>query len=47
MKHHLYQIYYGGFKQKLANWYYCETCNGMIQTKNVTRHKKTFLTNDQ
>jgi len=45
MKHHLYQLYYGGFKEKLINHYYCETCRGIIT--NATRHKKTFTTTDE
>ncbi len=27
MKHHLYQIYYGGFKIKIKNFYYCKICD--------------------
>ncbi len=45
MKHHLYQIYYGGFKEKLTGKYYCKTCNGIIQ--NLARHKKVFPDNDK
>ncbi len=26
MKHHLYQIYYGGWKKKYKFLFYCETC---------------------
>ncbi len=33
MKHHLYQIYYGGFKHKLKNWKYCKECNLVITQK--------------
>ncbi len=51
MKHHEYQLYYGGFKKKLKNSKYCATCG--IITKiptfiwpppqhkiNVRSHKK-------
>ncbi len=45
MKHHLYQIYFGGWYEKLPNHYYCETCNAIIT--NSARHKKTFLSDDE
>jgi len=32
MKHHLYQIYYGGFKIKLSKVYYCKQCKTIIIT---------------
>ncbi len=34
MKHHLYQIYYGGFKIKLKNNFYCLTCNKLYNKQN-------------
>ncbi len=51
MKHHEYQIYYGGFKEKLYNTYYCKTCGAVVNQKhkilffkinkiNVRSHKK-------
>ncbi len=33
MKHHEYQIYYGGFKIKLPNIRYCKTCHMIVYTK--------------
>jgi len=33
MKHHLYQIYYGGMKQKLLGQYLCKTCNKIVTKK--------------
>ncbi len=33
MKHHLYQIYYGGFKVKLVNTYYCKACDSLVSDK--------------
>ncbi len=33
MKHHLYQIYYGGFKIKLENYYYDKISKKIIKTK--------------
>jgi len=44
MKHHLYQLYYGGFKTKLDNAYYCK-CGVLIQ--NLTRHLENFHSNDK
>ncbi len=32
MKHHEYQIYYGGFKIKLKNIKYCPDCKNTIQS---------------
>jgi len=32
MKHHLYQIYYGGFKTLLPNAYYCSICNMLMDS---------------
>ncbi len=42
MKHHLYQLYFGGFKTKLKNYFFCVTCNDIIRTKDVKykRHYK-------
>ncbi len=51
MKHHEYQIYYGGFKILLPYLYYCKDCksiinlNGNIDNRqdhkiNVPSHKK-------
>ncbi len=35
MKHHEYQVYYGGFKKKLKNKFYCKDCNAiLIQVNN-------------
>ncbi len=42
MKHHEYQIYYGGFKIKLKNLFWCKQCK-IIYLKNSTaqlQHKK-------
>jgi len=33
MKHHEYQMYYGGFKVKLTNILYCKTCRMIVYTK--------------
>ncbi len=30
LKHHEYQIYYGGFKIKLKRMYFCEDCNDVM-----------------
>ncbi len=44
MKHHEYQIYYGGFKKKLNKMYFCEDCNKILtklQHQIIVRsHKK-------
>ena len=43
MKHHLYQIYYGGFKHKLKYRYYCIQCDRIITAPNkslVIHYKK-------
>ncbi len=32
-KHHLYQIYYGGFKHKLLGQYYCRNCKKITTKK--------------
>ncbi len=36
MKHHKYQIYYGGFKIKLKDIYYCKDCKLIVSRS----HKK-------
>ncbi len=30
MKHHEYQIYYGGFKRKVKGLYYCKDCHAVV-----------------
>ncbi len=35
MKHHLYQIYYGGWKTKLLKQYYCKTCDLFVDENPV------------
>ncbi len=35
MKHHLYQIYYGGWKIKLTKQYYCKDCDLFIDENPV------------
>ncbi len=30
MKHHLFQIYYGGFKTKLKGAQFCKHCNAVV-----------------
>ncbi len=44
MKHHLYQIYYGGWKVKLIDAYYCRDCDKIYETsdKKLTIHYKDF-----
>ncbi len=46
MKHHEYQIYYGGFKIKLPNIRYCKTCHQIIYTKDrkfyINEHQKNI-----
>jgi len=36
MKHHLYQLYYGGFKYKIKNTYYCQTCDLIVNQYHKT-----------
>jgi len=47
MKHHLYQIYYGGFKHKLENSFWCDECHSIISRYNklppYTHRDKTQL----
>ncbi len=50
MKHHEYQIYYGGIKQKIEGLYWCKDCleivdiqhyrTTKIQKNHVRSHKK-------
>ncbi len=45
MKHHEYQIYYGGFKIKLKGIYFCKQCGTLISknhTKRLTRKNIFF-----
>ncbi len=42
MKHHEYQIYYGGFKIKLLKYYYCKEC-GIINWKKPNQHQKNHV----
>ncbi len=37
MKHHEYQIYYGGFKIKLKGYLYCKDC---LLVTTIMKHKK-------
>ncbi len=32
MKHHEYQIYYGGIKEKLPRIAYCKTCGAIVRS---------------
>ncbi len=41
MKHHEYQIYFGGFKILLKNTYYCKECNKLVYTYNQNPLKYT------
>ncbi len=48
MKHHLYQIYYGGWKIKLKDQFYCSECDKFYygdKSETVARHKKQFQNN--
>ncbi len=38
MKHHEYQIYYGGFKIKLVDLIYCKECKSIMHP---SQHKTT------
>ncbi len=42
MKHHEYQIYYGGFKVAIDTLAYCKDCNAIVKTPN---HKKQLKIN--
>ncbi len=42
MKHHEYQIYYGGFKIKLKNKFYCLTCGIVKQNHKPWNSSKTL-----
>ncbi len=43
MKHHEYQIYYGGFKIKLKNWKYCETCDTIAQKNSFSPYHSNIV----
>ncbi len=59
MKHHLYQIYYGGWKIKINNQFYCEECHKIShldkftleihrnKTQIITRQKNTDSADDK
>ncbi len=48
MKHHLYQIYFGGFKHKIAYTYYCSDCFAIITSKsNLSPYHKLKLISTQ
>ncbi len=38
MKHHEYQIYYGGFKIRLRKVAYCYDCNTIIDIDKTTKN---------
>ncbi len=40
MKHHEYQIYYGGFKIKLKGIYFCKQCGTLISKNHTTKLKR-------
>ncbi len=44
MKHHLYQIYYGGWKNKLPNIWYCEICHAILLKHGELLHMYTEKT---
>ncbi len=47
-KHHLYQIYYGGWKVKLKEQYYCKVCDQFYygdKSTTVTRAHAKFQKN--
>ncbi len=46
-RHHEYQIYYGGFKVKIPNLYYCKECDEIttqMSEKQWKHHKTPHLT---
>ncbi len=45
MKHHLYQIYYGGFKTKLKDYFYCKDCDSILDNADTFNHK--YIKNDK
>jgi len=51
MKHHLYQIYYGGFKIKLTDMYYCKICDLPVDLNhkkiNISLKKLHYTTKKQ
>ncbi len=40
MKHHLYQIYYGGIKELLKYHYYCKTCNEITNYNHTKAYRQ-------
>ncbi len=43
MKHHEYQIYYGGFKNKISCAVYCNECNAIICDDYLTKLKRKHV----
>ncbi len=38
MKHHEYQIYYGGWKIKLKGLWYCKDCHSVVFDDELTKN---------
>jgi len=47
MKHHLYQIYYGGWKIKLPQSYWCDDCATILYGYKKNIQHLEITTNDK